>query len=291
MEPAQLERAIDAAMSTTAELGLRVDDAVVLQNSNRLAVRLTPCDVLARVGPLSYERGLALEVEVGRSLALTDAPVAEPDPRAEPIVHVRGELAVTLWTYHEPVPPVAIGPAEYASALAALHAGMRATEVVQAPHFTDRVAGAQQLLADRDQTPELPDADRELLISSLRRLSNELTSSGADEQLLHGEPHLGNVLRTRKGLLFVDLETCCRGPVEFDMAHGLLPNDDRRTLRAEEVSAHYPGADLVAIETSRALIWAMITTWRWRHDDELPNGRHWRTEGLNQLRRALDGSC
>ena len=32
----------------------------------------------------------------------------------------------------------------------------------------------------------------------------------------------------------------------------------------------------------------MVTTWRWRRDDQLPNGRYWAIEGLNQLRAALD---
>jgi len=50
------------------------------------------------------------------------------------------------------------------------------------------------------------------------------------EQLLHGEPHPGNVLSTKNGLVFIDLETCCRGPVEFDIAHGLLPSEDGRML-------------------------------------------------------------
>ena len=44
------------------------------------------------------------------------------------------------------------------------------------------------------------------------------------------------------------------------------------------------------VEQCRILIWAMITTWRWRTDDELPNGPYWAIEGLNQLREALDRS-
>jgi len=114
------------------------------------------------------------------------------------------------------------------------------------------------------------------------------------EQLLHGEPHLGNLLRTRRGLLVIDLETCCRGPVEFDIAHGLLPSEDGRMLPAEGVWEHYPAANQDVINQCRILIWAMITTWRWQRDDQLPNGRYWRIEGLNQLRcstRSLRTGC
>ena len=51
MESSQVQRALEAARSTTCELGLHVDDAVVIHNSDRIAVRLLPCDVLARIAP------------------------------------------------------------------------------------------------------------------------------------------------------------------------------------------------------------------------------------------------
>ena len=106
---------------------------------------------------------------------------------------------------------------------------MRKLEIT-APHFTDRVAEAQQLVANSDQTPALSDKDRELLNDTLWSLGRAIGDRGAAEQLLHGEPHPGNVLNTKNGLLFIDLETCCRGPVEFDLAH--VP---------EKVSEHLPG--------------------------------------------------
>ncbi len=287
MEPSEVQRAVKAGMSAASALGLQVEGAVVVHNSNRIAVRLSPCNVLARVAPLSYQTDDDLEVEVARRLAETGSPVAEPEPRVEPRVYVRDGFAITLWAYYEPVAPSTITPAEYAQALVRLHAGLRQMEV-SAPRFTDRVAEAQKLVADREQTPGLPSADRELLGNTLRRLRTGIIGLGTGEQLLHGEPHLGNLLRTRKGLLFVDLETCCRGPVEFDMAHGLLPSEDGRMLAVEDVCKPYPGADRGVIDQCRILIWAMITTWRWQRDDQLPNGRYWASEGLNQLRAARD---
>jgi Ser/Thr protein kinase RdoA (MazF antagonist) len=194
---------------------------------------------------------------------------------------------VTLWTFYEPVAPLDIAPAEYVHAVERMHAGMRQVDA-PSPHFIDRVAEADRLLASPAATPDLADDDRALLRTALERMSNAVRRDGGDEQLLHGEPHLGNVLRTREGLRFVDLETCCRGPVEFDLAHGVLPNDERRTLTIDEVSTRAADADRTRIEQSHALIWAMITTWRWRHDDQLPNSRYWRVEGLRRLRLALD---
>jgi hypothetical protein len=272
-------------MATGAALDLRVDDAVVIHASNRLAVRLLPCDVLARVAPVAHHAGAAFEVEVARRLAETDSPVAELEPRVEPRVYIRDGFAVTLWTYYESVPPRDIVPSEYAQALERLHAGMRQIDVA-APHFTDRVQEAQWLVGTPAHTPELADADRELLSETLRSLRRTIGERRADEQLLHGEPHLGNLLRTKKGLLFVDLETCCRGPVEFDIAHAL--DDFSAPLTLEDVSAHYPTASQDLLRECRILMLAMIATWRWDRDDQLPNGRQLGTEWLSRIRAALD---
>jgi hypothetical protein len=263
-------------MATASALGLRVDDADVLHDSNRLALRLLPCDVLARVAPVAHRAGTEIEVEVARRLAGTDSPVAALDPRVEPRVYVRDDHAVTLWAYYQPLSSRDVGPSEYAKALERLHTGMRQIEVT-APHFTDRVAEAQSLVGDRARTPELADAERKLLSDTLRSMRHAIDDRGADEQLLHGEPHPANLLNTVDGPLFIDFETCCRGPVEFDVAHA-----------PEEVGARYPAADHDLLRECRILTLAMIATWRWDRDDQLPDGRRLAGEWLSQIRAALE---
>src|SRR5258708_31367758 len=263
----QIQSAVAAAMSIASALDLTVDDAVVLHNSNKLALRLLPCDVLARVAPVGQEVA-RLEVELAQRLAETESPVARLEPRVEPRVYERDGFVVTLWTYYETVSGGEVSPADYADALERKHIGMRKVDVTT-PHFTDRVAEAQQLVASRDHTPALSDADRELLGTTLQGLRRAITDRGAAEQLLHGEPHPGNVLNTNNGPLFIDLESCCRGPVEFDLAHA-----------PEEVSEHYPGADQDLIRDCRKLVLAMITTWRSYRDDQFPNARQLGAEWL-----------
>jgi hypothetical protein len=258
-------------MSIASALDLTVDDAVVLQNSNRLAVRLLPCDVLARVAPLARQVAL-FEIDLARRLAETESPVAALEPRAEPLAYERDGFVVTLWTYYASVTPREVAPADYANALNRLHADMRTLDVTT-PHFTDRVAEAQQLVASRDQTPALADADRALLGDTLRSLRRTIADRCAAEQLLHGEPHPGNVLSTKTGPLFIDLETCCRGPVEFDLAH--VP---------EEVIEHHPDADQGLLGECRGLVLAMVAAWRWDAGDQFPNGRRAARELVSTLR-------
>jgi len=275
MQAPEIPRAVAAAMWTASSLDLTVDDAIVLHDSNRLTLRLLPCDVVAQVAPVAHQVA-QLEVELARRLAEAGCPVAALEPRVAPRVYERDGFVVTLWTYYEPVTSREVSPADYAYALERLHAGMRKLDV-PTPHFTDRVESAQQLVASRDRTPALSDADRELLGDTLRSLRRVIGERGG-EQLLHGEPHPGNLLTTENGLLlFIDLETCCRGPVEFDLAHA-----------PEAVSEHYPGINHDLLRECRILVLAMITTWRWDRGDQLPNGRKLAAEWLSQIRAALD---
>jgi Ser/Thr protein kinase RdoA (MazF antagonist) len=231
-----------------------------------------PCDILARVAD-SAHTAAALEIEIAGRLAEFDCPVAAPLPRVGDRVHARDGFLITLWTYYDPVSPLPVRPADYAGALQQLHAGMRNLDAVT-PHFTDRVAEAQQLVSRPDQTPALADADRELLSTTLRSTSLAIADRGAAEQMLHGEPHPGNVLNTPKGPLFIDFETVCRGPVAFDLAH--VP---------EAVSDRYSGVDRALLGECRALVLAMVAAWRFDRSDKLPKG-HLAARQLIQALRA-----
>lgn len=265
MESTKTERAVAAAMSTASALGLAVDDAVVLNDSNRFVVRLMPCDTVARVTPTTHHAGHQVsperEVEVVRQLVRTDSPVAGLDARVEPRVVVQDGFKIAFWTYCEWIQSPPILPAHYARALERMHAGLRRI-AVPTPHAMDRVAAVQHGVATRDVTPDLTDADRGFLANMLRDLRESIASREAPEQLLHGEPHSGNVLNTNDGPLLIDFENTCHGPVEYDL--GWIPKD---------VADRYSGADQDLIGECRGLVLAMVTAYRWRDDDQHPSGR------------------
>jgi thiamine kinase-like enzyme len=232
-----------------------------------------PCDVVARIAPLIHQAGgPEVEVEVAQRLADTDSPAAALEPRVPPRVYVRDGFAVSMWTYYEPVHRE-LSSADYARALERLHAGMRTIDVTT-PHFMDRVADTQRDVANRDLTPELPNAERELLANTLCSLRRSIVDRGATEQLLHGEPHPWNVLGTKDGPLFIDFENSVRGPVEYDLAW--VP---------EEVSERYPGADQDLVGECRGLMLAIIAVWRWRRDDQHPSNPQ-RAEWLSAFRQG-----
>jgi hypothetical protein len=230
--------------------------------------------MLARVAGPAHAGVAPLEIEIAQRLAQLDAPVAEVAPRVGHRVYERDGFWITLWTYYDSVASPGLQPADYAAALKRLHAGLRNLDV-STPHFTDRVAEARQLVARPEQTPALANADRELLDSTLRSVTLAVARRSAAEQVLHGEPHPGNVLNTTRGPLFVDLETVCRGPVEFDLAH--VPR---------AVSDCYPGVDQELLGELRGLVLAMVAAWRFDATDRLPNGGRAGSQLIDALRQG-----
>lgn len=258
--PSDIPGAMAAAVSMASALGLRAHEAIPVHVSNRLALRLRPSETLARVASSGHEAA-PFEIEVATRLARTNSPVAGLDPRVAPRVYERDGFAITFWTYYERQSAPELSSAAYADALSQLHAGMQQIDV-STPHFTDRVREARALVRSAVRTPELPDANRTLLVDTLANAMRAIAGRSTEEQLLHGEPHPGNVLNTESGPLFIDLETCCRGPLEFDLAH--VP---------EEVSQRYPNVDQLLLQDFRLLVLAMVAAWRFDPGDQLPSGR------------------
>ncbi|HEX6473550.1 MAG TPA: phosphotransferase [Candidatus Limnocylindria bacterium] len=248
-----------------------VERAIVLQASNRSTLRLLPSDVVARVAHTSHG-AMQLEVALAASLASLDAAVATPDARVPARVYQRDGFAITLWTYYDSQPSRELAPDAYANALLRLHQAMQHVDL-PTPHFLDRVNEAAEIVGNPERTPALREPDRILLTSTFSSVTRAISEGGSVEQVLHGEPHAGNVLNTASGPLFIDLETACRGPVEFDLAH--VPQD---------VSAGYPDIDQTLLRQCRMLVLAMVAAWRLEPGDRLPRGASPAAELIAALR-------
>jgi aminoglycoside phosphotransferase (APT) family kinase protein len=270
----EARRAVAAAMAVASEAGLTVDDAVIVHDSNNLVVRLMPANLLARIAPSDHQASLR-EIELAQELVEVGAPVAALASGVDPKVFERDGFAITFWTYYEQVETTGqVSPTDYASALRRLHDSFREIDL-ETPHFTNRVEEAELLVTNREATPMLTDSDRALLFDTLKRRTRAIVDRSTSEQILHGEPHPGNLLNTRDGLLFVDLETTCRGPIEFDLAHVPVA-----------VSDGYTGADREMLRDCQLLVLAMVAAWRWDRHDQFPNGRE---AGEDLLRALRDG--
>ena len=224
MEAELVSRAVAAATSLAAARDLRVDDAVVLHDSNKLGLRLLPCDVFARVALVGLEVA-ALEVEIAERLAATASPVAALEPRVDPRVFEADGFAVTFWTSYAAATPDRVSPPSTPTRSVVCTRGCEASRSRRRTSWS-----APHRLCDWSRTATQP------------RRSPRPTGSFWEARCrarVDGSTDVG--LRS----------SCCRGPVEFDVAH--VPDD---------VSAHYPDVDLVLLDECRRLVLAMVAAWR-----------------------------
>jgi Phosphotransferase enzyme family len=202
--------AVLTALAVAAEHGLRCDEPVVLRHLTNTLVHLGPEPVVARVPvTLSRLRGPGWErrvVELASFLAAEGAPVVPPSRLVPPGPHVRDGLHVSFWA-HVDHDPDRFDAAEAGRSLRALHRTL-ATATVPLPGF-ERL---DELALVIEGLPASPHVD------AVRAAHARLHETSLPRRPLHGDAHFGNVLWTRGGPLWTDLENACLGPVEYDLA-------------------------------------------------------------------------
>ena len=100
----------------------------------------------------------------------------------------------------------------------------------------------------------LTEQDRKLLSALLDRLWQRLQqeSAAAVDRVIHGSPHPYNVLLVDREPLFIDFETACIGPIEWDLAH-----------MSEGAVAYYPGVNADLLELCRNVVRLKTAAWCW----------------------------
>jgi Ser/Thr protein kinase RdoA (MazF antagonist) len=241
---------VEAAVNVARRFGVAVADPVVLSDSNNVVVRLRPAPVVAKVGTGHHPR-LGTELAAAQHLTACGAPVVAPASQIPQVVHRAGGFDVTCWDYH-PGTGREPGGSELAAALARVHQGLGCYQG-RLPSWRAELAAVAGVLADPAKVPALPPGDRDLLLLALKRLKAELGQNRIADRPLHGSPHGGNVVVTGAGILFVDFETACTGPLEWDLAHV-----------GEETTATYPGRlDPALLDLCRGLVSVKTAAWCW----------------------------
>jgi hypothetical protein len=213
-------RAVAAAVAVARAHGVRADDPVVLHDGVNVVAELRPAPLVARVATLtpllrpSIGRPFTREVELGRALTVAGAAVVAPSDLVPPGPHEQDGLTLSFWEHVDVLPEVPTA-VQAGRALAELHAVLAAIlprwdgAALDTP-FDDLTAFAARgasLGADPALLREVA-----ALAGALRP---QVTGPGT---ALHGDAHPGNLLVTRTGLRWTDLEDTCRGPRAWDLA-------------------------------------------------------------------------
>jgi Ser/Thr protein kinase RdoA (MazF antagonist) len=204
-------------------LGLDVAEPRLLQETNNTVLWLWPNPVIAKVGTREESaEDLVREHEVASALAAVGAPAARPLAETPPVRDPTTGFVVTLWhrlehdpSGHAPAPLVGRSLRRLHDALAACNLRLQS--------FRESFERARAALSDDRRLPAIDPVDRAFLRAAIDDLVAELDRRPHRERALHGEPHQGNYLRTPAGVRWIDFESACRGPLEWDLA--FLPED------------------------------------------------------------------
>jgi hypothetical protein len=248
--------ALAAAQAVARAHGVACDEAVRIAAGSNVVVHLKPAPVVARVMTGTAvlhddpERWLAREVAVAAFLAERTDLVVAPSDVLPPGPHEHDGLWMTLWKFvpHDAQPPPP-EPRELGRSLRALHAALADFRGDLAP-LSEIRDWLERLLADLRPSPPLTQRDIDSLRFDLDALTPEVFKSPLSAQALHGDASMGNLLRTDSGLVWIDLEDVCAGPVAWDIA-ALVASARARGHSADfidELLAAYgePGADDLA---------------------------------------------
>ena len=205
--------------------------------------------------------GFETEVDVARELCALDAPIVPLAPGLPGKVHTQDGFRVSFWTYCPQPADVDMPPASIASALHALHGAYRQLSPAlrrRLPSYRAELRSVAVLLRDAPRLHALPETDRQTLIRIFDHLEQRVPEpTGETEDVIHGSPHLHNVLLVDGQPRFIDFETTCTGPIEWDLAH-----------LAPDAATHYGGAvDTALLETCRDLARVHAAAWCWADAD------------------------
>jgi hypothetical protein len=203
--------------AAVAAQGLACERLVCLRSTNNTVTLVLPAGVVVK-GHRDHPAAQR-ELQIARVLSAAGAPVVPP---AAGLEHLVGEAAgqpLTFWSYVEPIPGE-LDAAELAHGLAALHWALHGCQAEAGPlrDCSAMLNDARAVLQSGILDPVLTREDRRLLADVLHDVSRQLADV-RHQSVLHGSPHRGNVIAGRAGIVFIDFETICVGPVEWDLAH------------------------------------------------------------------------
>jgi hypothetical protein len=273
--------AIQAAVAVAVRYDLVVHEPVMLRSTNNTVAWLSPSPVVAKVSDRPSNL-LAYELAAGAYLARSGAPVAAPEPNLGDRVHRLNGYSVTFWRYLQSDPE----PGDHvvlAGALRRFHElaqGFSGFDHGSVPRYDEVVADVRRRLEEPGFASAMSKDERALVCRAIDSARDSDQDREESHVILHGSPHGYNVVWTGGRAAFVDFESVCTGPVEWDLAH-LDPI----------AAAAYPGTvDAEILRASRVLVAACTTAWCMEGIKQGPDMEaHARTH-LGNLRRWDGGT-
>jgi hypothetical protein len=232
--------AVAAAVAVATEQGLRVADATAVGTRSNVIVHLRPSPIVARVmcgtvvlhpDPYAW---LTREIDVAAFLAERMTSVVAPTKEIDPGPYVSGNRWMSFWEHVE-VRTTPLEALEIGLALRALHDALA--------EYRGPLPPRSAVLDEIDWLLNAVSGDEDVseLIAERQRLAEVIFEHehATDQQPLHGDASVSNLLATSSGPLWSDFEDVCVGTVEWDVA-GVLA--EARAAHGDAFSAEVSAA-------------------------------------------------
>jgi hypothetical protein len=217
----RLELRVEQVVKTLKRIGIPSSEPKVLADGGNLIVHLFPYPIVARVMTLFEEddslfwRGiLSRELDVARHLDRSGVPVAKPIHNFDPGPHPIGDTWCTLWEYipNTNLPP--LNGDEAFNLLKSLESGMKTY-----PGYLPRLGAWTPVCDAMKQLSTIGNKQIRDLINYWTMIDKRLRDIPADKLVpAHGDAHLGNLIASPKGWLWLDFEDVSLMPRFWDLA-------------------------------------------------------------------------
>ena len=255
-----------AAVEVGRRFGIKSADPVLIQESNNTVVWLSPQPVIAKVATRADSaEGLIREHEVAVALDALNTPVGPPLKGSSPLQHRSTGFTVTLWERLERDPNGVTSGEMLGLSLRQVHEAL-ALSGIDLSDFRLWLRRARSALSNDVLLDALAKDDVAFLRSAFDALLIQLDARMFSLQPLHGEPHDGNRIMTPSGLRWIDFESVCRGPLEWDLL--FLPEDASNAF--DDVETELLGL-LSTLNSARVATWCWI---QWRFPEMRWHAEH-----------------
>ena len=157
-----------------------------------------------------------------------------------------------------------------APALREVHRGLQSYPG-RLPDFHPGLVEARASLDVPGSAPRLKERSRAFLLAEADRLHAELAGVSFQMRPLHGSPHRYNMLDLGNRVLWIDLETACRGPLEWDIVYLGCPDE-------------FPESDQRLVDLLRDLVSLKVAIACWLRLDAAPDLAWHAAHHLGRLR-------
>jgi phosphotransferase family enzyme len=275
-----LENELAAATAIALKAGMGPVTPEVLHLGNHTTAKLKPWLVVARIASgTSFDlesASIERELTIAAHLATRHAPSVRPTTKVPAGPYFEKGCAVTLWEFVEGRAVTNEADERMAAAsLQEIHSAL-ADISVDLPSFLAKVDSCNAILANGNEAPKLSSNDRIFLQNVYGRLRTDLSSVGGSWQPLHGDAHVGNAMVVNSGAIWMDLESVCVGPLEWDV--GFLPI---------ATWSDFPRIDAALIRLLADVRSCCVAVWCWAEFDRSAASKDAAIYHLDQLKRRF----